>query len=84
MPQKHECRERGSRTHKTVESEGSKRGVFYMTADDSTVEKGGEKTLLMSTSDGAQLRKVTFQVANVNKALGSVSKIGEDWKQSGA
>ena len=29
----------------------------------------------MSTSDGAQLRKVTLQVANVNKALGSVSKM---------
>ena len=29
----------------------------------------------MWTSDGAQLRKVTFQVANVNKALGSVSKM---------
>ena len=29
----------------------------------------------MSTADGSQLRKVTFQVANVNKALGSVSKM---------
>ena len=37
------------------------------------------KTLIMSTEDGTQLRKVTFpsgkrQQANVKKALGSVSK----------
>ena len=61
--------------HQKAEAEGSKRGVFYTTADGSTVENGGEKTLLMSTSDGAQLRKVTFQVTNVNKALGPVSKM---------
>ena len=29
----------------------------------------------MSTADGAQLRKVTLQVANVNETLGSVSKM---------
>ena len=61
--------------HKTAESEGPRRGVFYTTADGSTVENEGENTLIMSTTDGAQLRKVTFQVANVNKALGSVSKM---------
>ena len=43
--------------------------LFYTTADGSIVKNEGEKTLLTSTSDGAQLRKVTFQVANVNKAL---------------
>ena len=59
-----------------MESEGSKHGVFYTTADGSTVEKRRrERTLLLSTSDGAQLRRVTFQVANVNKAHGSVSKM---------
>ena len=57
------------------ESEGSKRGVFYTTADGSTVENEGEKTLIMSTADGPHLRKVTFQVATVNKAYGSVSKM---------
>ena len=61
--------------HKTVESEGSKRGVFYTTADGCTVENEGEKTLIMSAADGAQLRRVTFHAANVNKALGSVSKM---------
>ena len=50
-------------SHKTVGSEGSKRGVFYTTADGSTVEHAGEKTLIMSTAGGAQLRNVTFHVA---------------------
>ena len=68
-------------SHRAVESEGSKHGVFYTTANGSTVENEGEKTLLMSTSDGAQLRKVTFQVANVNKALGSVSKMVRNGKR---
>ena len=58
-----------------TKSEGSKRGVFHATTDGSNVENEGEKTFLMSTSDGAQLRKVTFQVVNVNKAPGSVSKM---------
>ena len=57
------------------EPSGSKRGVRYATADGVTLENEGDKTLIMSRADGAQLRKVTFQVANVNKALGSVSKM---------
>ena len=60
---------------KAVESEGSKRGVFYTTAEGSLVDNEGEKTLIMTTAEGARLRKVTFQVAGVNKALGSVSKM---------
>ena len=34
-----------------------------------------ENTLTMCTPDGQHLRQMTFQVAAVNKALGSVSKI---------
>ena len=60
-------------SHKTAESEGSKRGVFHTTAAGSYVEKEEEQTLIMSTADGGQLRKFTFQVASVNKARGSVS-----------
>ena len=59
-------------SHKTAESEGSKRVVFYTTPDGSSVENGA-KTLIISTADAGQLRKWTFQVANVNKARGSVS-----------
>ena len=43
-------------SHKTVESEGSKRGVFHTAAHGSSVESEGEKTLIMSTADGAHLR----------------------------
>ena len=50
--------------HKTEEPGGSKRGIFCTTAGGSTVEQKGEKTLLMTTS-----------VANVSKALASVSKV---------
>ena len=60
---------------KTVESEGSKRRQVHTTADGSTLENNGKNTLTMSTSDGSQLTKVTFQVAKINKALGSVSKM---------
>ena len=61
--------------HKTLESDGSKRGVFHTTVEGTTVQNEGEKTLLMSTSDGTQLRKMTFRVTNVNGALGSVTKM---------
>ena len=61
--------------HKTVEPEGSKRGVFYTTADGGTVENEGDTTLIMSSADRSHPRKVTVQVANVNKPLGSVSKM---------
>ena len=60
-------------SHKTAESEGSKRGVFYTKGDGSNVEKEREATLIMSTADAGQLRKWTFQVRNVKKARGSVS-----------
>ena len=42
---------------------------------DSDASETVTPALWRSTSDGAQLRKVTFQVANVNKAFGSVSKM---------
>ena len=76
MPlQKQSYRGRGFRYTRLWNQKGPRRGVLHNTADGRTVEKEGEKTLIMSTADGAQLRKVTFQVANVNKALGSVSKM---------
>ena len=63
-------------SHKTVESEGSKRGVFYMTADGSTVENEREN------ADHVNRRWCTIEeiaipseAANVNKAHGSVSKM---------
>ena len=61
--------------HATQESPGSKDGVFYTTADGTPIYNEGEKTLTMATLDGDQMRRMTFQLAKVNKALGSVSKI---------
>ena len=61
--------------HKVEESAGSRSGVYYTTADGTPVHNEGEKTLTMCTPDGQHLRQMTFQVAAVNKALGSVSKI---------
>ena len=39
-------------SHKTREPEGSKRDVFYTTADGSAVENEGEKTLIMTKQMG--------------------------------
>lgn len=61
--------------HKVEESAGSRSGVYYTTADGTPVHNEGEKTLTMCTPDGNHMRQMTFQVAAVNKALGSVSKI---------
>ena len=52
--------------------------MYYTTADGTPVHNEGEKTLTMCTLDGNHLRKMTFQVAAVNKALGSVSKMVEN------
>ena len=61
--------------HEVKESEGSRNGVYYTTADRTAVHNEGEKVLTMYAADGNHLRRMTFQVAAVNKALGSVSKI---------
>ena len=64
--------------HEVKESAGSKSGVYYTTADGTPVHNEGEKTLTMCTADGNHMRRMTFQVAAVNKALGSVSKMVEN------
>jgi hypothetical protein len=61
--------------HPTVLSPGSMAKDFYTTADGTEVYNEGQKQLLMCTPDGRSSRKMTFQVAAVNKALGSVSQI---------
>ena len=42
------------------------------------MENEGEITLIMSLADGAQLRKLAFHVASVNKALGSVLMVARN------
>ena len=57
-----------------IESPGSKIGEFYQTADGTPIYNEGQKTLKLMNSLG-QARMMTFQCAQVSKALGSVSKI---------
>ena len=59
----------------TRTSTGQQQGRYYTAANGEPIYNEGEKTLLLSSPDGSDLRKMTFQCANVNKALGSVSQI---------
>ena len=61
--------------HAIRETEASKSGVYYTTANGVKVYNKGEKTLTMCHFEGSQKRDMTFQVADVNKALGSANKI---------
>ena len=58
-----------------MESEGPSGCVFYTTADGSTVENEGERTLIMSATDGAQLRKESDFPSDTPRHLGRVSKL---------
>ena len=59
--------------HRVVETESSKNKEYYTTANGGKVYNEGERHLLVSSFEGDKQRKMTFQVAKVNKALGSVS-----------
>ena len=61
--------------HPTEESVGSKNNDYYVTADGSRVYNEGKKEVTISSVDGGKVRDMTFQVANVQKALGSVSQM---------
>ena len=61
--------------HEVLESQGSSEGRFYTTADGTPVYNEGEKQLRICSLDGQQERGMTFQIAAVNKALGSASKL---------
>ena len=58
----------------TKEGLASKRGVMYETANGERIPNLGEKQFIGHTEEGLE-RKVTAQVADVNKALLSVKKI---------
>ena len=61
--------------YKKVESEGSKVGEYWRAANNAKIFNLGERTLQLLSLDGNVQRSMTFQVASVGKALGSVSKI---------
>ena len=61
--------------HPVKESSGSQNNEYYTTADGSKVYNEGQKSVFISTPDGKQERAMNFQVAQVHKALGSVSQM---------
>ena len=61
--------------HKLHESEGSRMGAVYTAANGGELENEGEKHLYLATVEGDQVRKMDFQVTDVTKALGSVSRM---------
>ena len=54
------------------ESAGSKAGVHYIAANNGRIPNEGECDLSFQTTEGNN-EEITFQVAEVNKALGAVS-----------
>ena len=61
--------------HKLYESEGSKSGMVYTAANGGELKNEGERKLFLATLDGGIVKKMDFQVTNVTKALGSVSRM---------
>ena len=61
--------------HDVAESPGSRSNEYYTTADGNKVYNEGQKSVVVSCMDGSQQRAMTFQVAPVHKALGSVSQM---------
>ena len=53
-------------------SEGSRRGAHYVAANDGRIPNEGEYDFSFSTAEGTP-EVMTFQIAEVNKALGSIS-----------
>ena len=62
-------------THRTTETDASRAGVYYTTANGVKVYNEGDKTLTMCHFEGSEKRDMKFQVADVKKALGSANKI---------
>ena len=63
---------RMTRKQKTRPSPGSRRGAHYLAANNGRIANEGECDFKFSTNEGHETN-LTFQIAEVNKALGSVS-----------
>ena len=48
---------------------------YYIAANGKEIHNEGQRRLLISNLEGHQTRQMTFQVADVKKALGSVNSI---------
>ena len=58
------------------ESEGSKNGAHYVAANNGRIPNEGEYDFNFSTVDGIE-QCLTFQIAEVNKALCAISNLGD-------
>ena len=61
--------------HPVNDSPGSLVKDFYFTVDVTKVYNEGQRGLYMCAPDGKCIKKMTFQVAHVSKALGSASQM---------
>ena len=67
-------------SHPVADSPG--KGVeYYVAAGGKVVHNEGQKRLLISNLEGEQVRQMTFQVAEVKIALGSVNSIVRNWNR---
>ena len=66
--------------YNTKVSEQQQAGVYYVTASGEELDNKGEKSVDMTLTDGRQFGH-TFQVTDVSKPLGSVSRICESGQQ---
>ena len=60
-----------------LESVGSKAGYEYEVANGEALPNLGEKRCVMMTEDSSVMKRLTFQCADVHKALLSVSKVAD-------
>ena len=56
--------------HEVKDSPGSLAKDFYTTVDGTKVYNEGQREMYLAMLDGKSLRKMTFQVGKVSKALG--------------
>ena len=61
--------------HELIETEESRGEQFHVCAGGREIPNYGERTLTLSTLVWSSVRNMMFQVTDVTKALGSVSKI---------
>ena len=62
-------------SHPLCPTEASKNGDFFITANGEEIDNEGARRLTLCTPDWGNLRNMEFAVTDVNKALGSVSKM---------
>ena len=63
-----------------METEASRHGQTYHTADGGVIKNKGEKTMTMYSEDGDQFRG-RYQITDVTRTLNSISRVCDQGKQ---